>query len=318
MVAAGLTFGAAAAVKWSGLYALAAFLVLVTVRDLILRQRIAPRRAWFDTARQALVTAAIALPTALLAYTATWIGWIVNPGGQDRASGEPWWVSLWEWHAHTLAWHASLTAEHPYQAHPLTWPLALRPTVMYRLRTEQGADCPWAGGCVSEIASLPNPLITWGGIVAVALLLWVAMRALWRAARARSLSPLLSSVHGPALWPVCFVLVGYLSGWLPWVLTFSRSAVFQFYAVVLTPFAALALALALASFGSFGGRAESVFALAGIRLDSSREAVQGRRIAIAILLIAALALAVIFFPLWSGMPVAGWFQQAHLWLPGWS
>jgi hypothetical protein len=27
---------------------------------------------------------------------------------------------------------------------------------------------------------------------------------------------------------------------------------------------------------------------------------------------------VLFFPVWSGMPVAEWFWRAHLWLPGWN
>ena len=32
----------------------------------------------------------------------------------------------------------------------------------------------------------------------------------------------------------------------------------------------------------------------------------------------ALAVALFFFPLWSGQPIAEWFWRAHLWLPGWN
>lgn len=311
LLAAGAAFGCAAAVKWSGLYALAAFLILITVRDLLARLRAAEPRAWPHAAIQAVVTGAIALPAALLVYLATWTGWILNPGGQYRVAGDPWWVSLWNWHASAVTWHSSLTAPHPYQAPPITWPLALRPTAMYRVTTEAGAECPWAGGCVAAIVPLPNPLITGGGVAALLLLAWVAVRALWRASRIRSLAPL----GGPAVWVAAIVLTGYLSGWVPWLLTFGRSAVFQFYAVVLTPFAALALALVLAALCRVDGG--PLLRAAGLRLSASTGAVQGRRIAVAIVVAAAAALAILFFPLWSGMPVAEWFYRAHLWLPGW-
>lgn len=320
LLAAGLSFGAAAAVKWSGLYALAAFLILVTVRDLLIRYR-SERRALLGALRQALVAAAIALPAALLVYLASWTGWILHPGGQDRTLGEPWWEGLWRWHAHTLAWHSSLTAEHPYQAHPLGWPLGIRPTLMYWTFTEQGPGCPWSSGCAAAVTPVPNPLVAWAGVLALLLIAWALARALWQALRSRSLDPLTGTAA------LAFVLTGYLSGWLPWLITFGRSAVFQFYAVVLTPFSALALAIVLGSLAGLSGRPASesrpiatnsdVFALAGIRLDPGADAVRGRRIAVAIFAAACVVLGVLFFPLWSGMPVADWFWRAHLWLPGW-
>jgi len=315
LLAAGLAFGAAAAVKWSGLYPLAAFLLLITARDTILRRRTA-ERPWLGSLRQAAVTAAIALPAALLSYVASWTGWIVTSGGQDRVAGEAWWVSLWRWHANAFQWHSTLTADHPFRADPLGWPLALRPTSMYWSLTEPGPGCLWPGGCVSAISPLPDPLVTWGGVLALLVLLWVVARAIIRAAR-RRVGPAgegWASLAEPPVWSAAFVLVGYLSGWLPWVLTFSRSAVFQFYAVVLTPFAALALALLLGSICSSNGRDAMA---AGVRLRHEAGAVQGRRIAVAVYLLMAVVLAVLFFPVWSGMPVAEWFWRAHIWLPGW-
>ncbi|CAG7604269.1 phospholipid carrier-dependent glycosyltransferase [Leucobacter soli] len=319
LLAAGLAFGAAAAVKWSGLYALAAFLLLVTVRDVILRRRFATRPA-LGSLCQAAVTGAVALPAALAAYLASWIGWILHPDAQGRSPDEPWWVSLWQWHAHSLSWHATLSAEHPYAARALGWPLALRPTVMYRSVAEQGDGCDWAGGCVATIGSFPNPLVTWGGVVALLLLAWAVVLVLWRAIRSRSSAAL----RHPVVWLAGFVLVGYLSGWLPWVLTLSRPAVFQFYSVVMTPFAALAFGLVLGEFAGLppsgrGARLDlpRLFALAGIRLDDAPEAVRGRRIAVAIFVSAALLLGLLFFPLWSAVQMPEWFWRAHLWLPGW-
>jgi len=325
LLAAGLAFGAAAAVKWSGLYALAAFLVLITLRDWWLRRRARVRHPLGGAVLQALVTAAIALPAAFVAYLASWTGWIASPGAQERSPGEAWWVSLIRWHGDALSWHSGLSAPHPYQAHPLGWPLALRPTAMYEASWGPDQGCHWASGCVAVISPLPNPLVTWGGVLALALLLWAVLRSAWAAARAGRIAapgtarhaPGRSPLAVPAFWAAAFVLTGYLSGWLPWVLTFSRSAVFQFYAVVLTPFAALALALVL---GAFAGApaAPTVLGLAGIRLDPSPDAVLGRRIAVAIFATAALVLGVLFFPVWSGMPIAEWFWRLHVWLPGWS
>lgn len=313
LLAAGLAFGGAAAVKWSGWYALAAFLLLVVFGQLLRglgEDRPAPgaaRRFGSVLPRSlayASAAAVIALPAALLAYLASWTGWIVTSGGQNRAPGTPWWVSLWEWHVEAFAWHSTLSAPHPYQAHPLGWPLALRPTAMFSERWE---------GQVAAITPLPNPLVTWGGVAALGLLLWVVARVCGRAARAHSLEPL----RGSAVFASAFVLTGWLSGWLPWVLTFSRSAVFQFYAVVLTPFAALALALVLASFASLPGQA-GLLRRAGMTLDDSAEAARGRRGAVALFLGTAVVLALLFWPLWAGMPVEAWFYRWHIWLPGWS
>ena len=313
LLAAGLSFGSAAAVKWSGLYPLAAFLVLLALGDLLRRlgrtrgedrRHREDRRPVIGALLQALATAAIALPAAIGAYLASWIGWIVAPGGQNRHEGEPWWVSLWEWHVDAFAWHSTLSAPHPFQSAPIGWPLGLRPTLMYTQRWD---------GYSATISPLPNPLVTWGGVAALLLLAWVIGRAARRAAGTRRLDPLLSR----AVVVSAFVLTSYLSGWLPWVLTFSRSAVFQFYTVAMTPFAALALALVLAAVAS-APRTEWLLSGAGIDgLDASPQAVQGRRIAVAIFACAALVLGLLFWPLWSAMPVDYWFYRVHLWLPGW-
>ncbi|MDI6023932.1 phospholipid carrier-dependent glycosyltransferase [Leucobacter sp. UT-8R-CII-1-4] len=312
LLAAGLTFGAAAAVKWSGLYPFAAFLVLLTLGDLLrrinrarlLRARGIVQSSWravLSAMRQGLATALIALPAAALAYVASWTGWIVNPGGQNRHEGEPWWESLWHWHVDAFAWHSTLDVQHPYQANPLGWPLGLRPTAMYSERVD---------GYVSAISPLPNVFITWGGVIALLLLLWVVLGRTVFAVRGRIVSPLLGSTVAAS----AFVLTGYLSGWLPWVLTPSRPAVYQFYSVVMTPFAALALALVLVAFARFDSRVLTGTLLG--RVDD-QQALQSRRIAVLLLLVLTLILSLLFWPVWSGIPIPEWFYRAHRWLPGW-
>lgn len=309
LLAAGITFGAAASIKWSGLYPLAFFLVFIAVRDLILRRRELP---WPEALRrslaQALITAAITLPAALATYLVTWTGWVAG-GGWGREEGVPWIASLWEYHVDMLAWHSTLTAAHPYQAHPITWPLGLRPTAMF----EEG------GAGISGISPLPNLLVTWGGVAALGVLAWLVLREFLERRRLRIAAPeFLASgpvASNPLVLVSAFVLTGYLAGWLPWLLTVSRSAVFQFYAVVLTPFSALALALVIGML--CGIPIGSASLRQGLRLDPDPEALLSRRLTVAVFLVVAIVIAVLFFPVWSGMPVAEWFWKAHMWLPGW-
>lgn len=310
LVAAGLAFGAAAAVKWSGVYPLVGFLILVTVRDVIIRLRIAGR-TWPGAALQALVSAALALTAACVAYLASWAGWIVTTGGQYREAGTPWWVPLWRWHVNAFEWHSTLTADHPYRSNPLGWPLGLRPTGMHWTRVDEGGKCDWAGGCVAAVTPLPNLLVTWGGVIALGMLVWLLIASL---RRLRARDGALGEDHRSYVWVSVFILTGYLSGWLPWVFTVSRSSVFQFYSVVLTPFAALALALLLASLCS---RDNGLLTTLGIRFSTAPRAVFSRRATVAVFFACAVVIAILFFPLWSGMPVAEWFWRAHLWLPGW-
>lgn len=326
LLAAGAVFGLAAGVKWSGLFALVAFLLLTVARDLVVRARMhrviaaaaagwgsaTPPRAVAPVARgvalQALAAGLIALPVAGVAYLATWLGWILTPGGWGRQDGANWLDALWRFHRETVRWHGSLSAPHPYRSDPWTWPLGLRPTAMYF------DELP--GGLVSVISPIPNPMVTWAGVLALLALAALLVRA-WARALWPFLRPARGGVRGPRPAPrwqaitahplltaAAFAVTGYLSGWLPWVLTVSRSAVFQFYAVVLTPFSALALAVALIAF-------------AARRSGRSPEDVRGRRIAVAIIVGASIASAAFFFPLWTGTPIPRWYWQLHLWLPGW-
>lgn len=310
LFAAAAAFGCAASVKWSGLYPLAAFLLLTAARDAFVRvvaarearrrlgltadlglhRQASPARAWGRAARQALATGLIALPTAAAVYVASWAGWIVTSGGWGRDSA-PWPVALWQYHVDMFAWHSTLSAPHPYQAHPLTWPLGLRPTAMYQES--------FANGTTAAISPLPNLIVTWGGVLALLVLAWWIIRALRMPRRLVRGGGRL----GAGAYAAAFVITGYLSGWLPWVLTFSRSAVFQFYAVVLTPFAALALALVIGVI---------------CRRRGDVETVAGRRIAVGVFVAVAVVVSLLFFPVWSGMPVPDWFWRWHLWLPGWA
>lgn len=293
LVAAAAAFGLAASVKWSGLYPLAAFLLLTTGRDIWLRVRdrvsVRGARPWLGGILQAFVTGLLTLPVTLAVYVTSWWGWIASVGGWGRSDGA-WPIALWRYHVSMFEWHSTLSAPHPFQANPLGWPLALRPTAMYHAAA--------GTGFTEVISPLPNPLVTWGGVAALLVMLW------WIIGRRPVPGSPRFGAPGLGTYPLAFILAGYLSGWLPWVLTFSRSAVFQFYAVVLTPFSALALALVVSS-------------ICGL-LPGQQGDFQERRLSAALFFVATLVLTVLFFPVWTGMPITDGFWRWHLWLPGWS
>src|SRR5699024_710333 len=94
------------------------------------------------------------------------------------------------------------------------------------------------GGMVSAISPLPNVLVTWGGVLALTAMLVAFVRLLRVRPRAFLAHPVVTAAG--------FAVTGYLAGWLPWLVTVSRTAVFQFYLVVSSPFLTIALAIALA------------------------------------------------------------------------
>lgn len=309
LAAGAACFGAAAAIKWSGVYPLVFLLAFAAVSELLAARRRHVARPWLRSAIRSLLTGVAAVVISGTVYLLSWIGWIATPGGHARDAAGTWWGSLLQYHVEMLEWHSTLDAPHPYASSPWTWPLGLVPTAMYR------RDVPPSGGgtggedWVSVVSPLPNLLVTWGGVIALVVLAAAVGIAVVRAIRHRGGG----LVANPLVAAAAFTVVAYLSGWLPWVLTVSRPAVFQFYAVVLTPFAALALALVLGELvRSPAAPGHRLF-----RFASDPAMLLGRRIAVALFATAAVAVSAYFFPLWSGMPVSRWFWHLHLWLPDW-
>ena len=85
LIAAGVALGAASAVKWSGLYALAALGLYIVIMDALARRRAGivlwPTDAAF---RQGPVSFVLLVGPAALTYLASWTGWFLTSGGYDR------------------------------------------------------------------------------------------------------------------------------------------------------------------------------------------------------------------------------------------
>jgi len=297
LVAMGLACGAATGVKWNGLYFLAVLAVASVVGDALDRRR-AGITFWSSGTlfRQAPTSFVLTVPVALAAYLASWTGWFRTTGGYDRQwvqeGGERWtgllhWVpdvvqDFWHYQAQVYGFNVGLHTPHAYQASPFGWLAMLRPTSFYYQGYDEGQAGCEALRCGAAVTSIANPLLWYLAVAACAYLLYRVVR--YRERR-----------YGA-------VLVGIAAGYLPW-LAFADRTVFQFYVITFEPYLVLGLA-----------------AVAGIVLGSRTDD-PSRRLSgigvVAVLTVAAVAVSVFYWPLWTAQ-LADWeFIRLHYWLPGW-
>ncbi len=222
LLVAGALLGAATAVKWSGLYALAAFGIWVTVVETVRHYKANKGFDWlWGSTGSVLKNLAFVLPTAFVTYAASWTGWLVTRGGwgrtwaEDTGVGSGAWGafrSIWKYHRDIYDYNIDLTAAHNYSANPFSWLALYRPTAFYY---EAIGD-----GTVQYITSIANPILWWAGGLALIALIVVMIRR-------------------PS-WEVGAILVGITATYLPWML-FSNRTMFQFYTVTMEPFLVLGL-----------------------------------------------------------------------------
>jgi dolichyl-phosphate-mannose-protein mannosyltransferase len=299
LLIAGLTFGVASGVKWSGLYFLAAFAVYALGSEVLARRR-AGIRNWLDGTllRQGPVTFLLTVPVALAVYVASWAGWFASGqngaiGGYYRhwieeGSGQAWtgllsWVpydiqNWWHYQASIYGYHIGEHSGHSYQSNPWTWLFLVRPTSMY-----WHAD----GNNAETILGLANPLIWWAGTAAIVFVIVRLVRGLVQRRRVTT---------------EAFILTGLAAGYLPWMLYLGRT-VFQFYTIAFEPFLVLALTAAIAW-------------LIGSPRDPESRRVAGLR-AVGVFLVLCVALSLFFLPMWTGAEIPRWYMTLHFWFPSW-
>lgn len=308
---AGILLGASCGVKWSGAFAIAVFGILVYAWGTAARRAVG-LRPWFlaGIVREGIPAFFQLVPTALAAYLAAWIPWFANPNGwgrqwaaQQRAANAslpaadriplpldsaPDVVnSFIHYHQETLAFHTGLSTPHTYQSLPWQWLAQLRPVSFYWKGELPDSSC-WDAPCVAAITSVGNPAVWWLGLVALAMVIWAALR------------------HRD--WRAFAILAGYAAMYLPWYLYLDRT-IFQFYSVAFLPYVALALAFGV-------GWITGIIGPPGSRRVLNDDA-RLPRAAILIVCTAIVAAAIFWMPLWTGSPVPRWFWQIHMWLPSW-
>ncbi|HET6770484.1 MAG TPA: phospholipid carrier-dependent glycosyltransferase, partial [Actinomycetota bacterium] len=207
-LAAGAALGAAVAVKWSGVLALAAAPVLALAWERTRRKRSGAARPLLRALREewlGIVLAFLVVP--FIVYAAAWIPWL-----QDRG------FSFGEWFRHhrfMAEYHFNLSTIgedgkpiHPYMSEAWTWFLLLRPVAYFWHGTDRTG---------AEILGIGHPLLFWGALLVIPYLAlaWWSSRA-WRAGA---------------------ILVPILAQYVPWLIV-QRPA-FLFYLTPVTPFLAL-------------------------------------------------------------------------------
>ncbi|MCF8546653.1 MAG: phospholipid carrier-dependent glycosyltransferase [Microbacteriaceae bacterium] len=227
LLMAGVLIGAATAVKWSGLYAMAAFgLWVVAVETLRIVKARRGKRFVVRSALSALRSFALFIPVALVVYVSSWAGWVLSSGGYSRSwaadvgyGDGPYGIArgLWKYHRDIYDYNIGLTDPHNYQANPFGWLAMIRPTAFYYAPTQ-------TDGVVQYVTSVANPVIWWAGALSIVALIVMVIRK--------------------ATWQNVAILVGVAATYVPW-LFFSQRTVFQFYTVTLEPFLVLALVAVL-------------------------------------------------------------------------
>jgi dolichyl-phosphate-mannose--protein O-mannosyl transferase len=297
LILAGLAFGLDAAVKWNGIYFLAGLALYTVAVDLFAR-RDAGITFWATGTllKQAPTTFLLMVPIALAGYLASWTGWFVTKGGYDRTfadqPGNAWkgplawvphvWQSFYQFEYQVYQYNINEHSPHPYAANPLTWLLMIRPTSMYFTSANFGQHGCTVSFCGSSITGVANPLIWYAGVAA-------AVYLLYRLIRYRE-------------WRVGLILAGLGAGYLPWLLYTNRT-VFQFYTIAFEPYLLLALAFVVSQ-------------LIGVRGDPEHRRAVGMRW-IAVFLVAAVAISIFFWPLWTGQQIDFKVMQLHYWIPSW-
>ena len=285
----GLSLGAGTAVKWSGLYFAAFFVIYVLVSDAgVLRKlEIGARKI----VSRSLATITLVLPVYALTYLASFTGWLVTSGAYDRNwADQPGNAikgffsfiprslqSLAHYHLEAYSFHVNLHTGHPYAASPLSWLFQLRPTSFFYEGTK---GCGDSTGCSSAITALGNPVLWWAATMAV-----IYLSVLYWQRRERILG---------------LVLLGLAAGYLPWFAYLNRT-VFTFYTVAFEPWLWLILVYALRMWFKNSMATSKVMA--------------GRLIAAFIGL--AMVVAVFMWPIYSGDVLPYWYWRMHMWLPSW-
>nr|WP_205809247.1 phospholipid carrier-dependent glycosyltransferase [Micromonospora sp. HNM0581] len=303
-LATGVLLGCAFAVKWSALFFVPVFALLMFLWDVGARRSAGVRRPWRDTLLDGVPWMVLAGLLMAVTYVATWSGWLFGQEGYYRLaerypdaglSDTPVVGALWnliQYHQAALGFHNQLDDPHKYQSWPWQWLLLGRPVAFHWT-----GDGPCgAASCAEEVLLLGTPLLWWSFLPALVALVWLGLaRRDWRAAT---------------------ILLAVAAGLLPWFwFALDGRTMFSFYAAPALPFLVLAVVYVLGAVASPAGPS-GTRAVTGVDEEASRD----RRLVGSVVAGAYVALVVLcfayFYPIFVGstLPYEDW--SARMWLDG--
>ena len=250
-IGAAVCLGLAIATKWSGIFWLPVFLVLMLFWDAGAR-RVAGAQHPFGGALVLDELAAgvtfVVLPA--IVYTVSWTGWFLSDAGHaydhDRyVHGQSWpghaWAVFHGWIAYQREiyhFHSTLSSAHPYLSRPAGWLLLARP-VAYFYSSPSGCG---SNACSQEVLGVGTPALWWATIPAFVFTgwRWIARRD-WRAAA---------------------LVLMFVAAYLPWFWEdHEHRTMFLFYLLPAVPFMALMVAMTLGfALGNNGNEVRRIIA----------------------------------------------------------
>ncbi|MFC7529795.1 dolichyl-phosphate-mannose--protein mannosyltransferase [Actinoplanes sp. GCM10030250] len=286
LLVAGALFGLACGVKWSALFFLPFFAVLII--------------AWRVQARHSAGIRGSLLPGDLgwgllsfvlsaVFYIATWTGWLVTNHGYFRhyraenGLSEPpvlgALLNLLHYHQSAYGFHSGLTKHHDYQSWPWQWLLLGRPVLFF---FPNDGDCA-TPTCARTILLLGTPVLWWSFLPALAALIWFGVaRRDWRAYA---------------------IFTGAVAGLLPWFFFALKDGrtMFSFYALPALPFLILAV----------------VYVLGALMTPPEGGGVSRTGVVFAGIYVAMVALCfAYFYPIFVGDPIPYQSWLDRMWLNG--
>lgn len=299
---AAVMLGAAMAVKWSALWFILGYLVLVLFWDAGTRRSAGVRRPWRDTLTGEYGWLVLCGVLIVGTYLASWSGWFatdvgyfrhwLRDSGHDELPVIGALQNLWHYHMEALKFHSTLTQSHQYQSWPWQWLLLGRPVAFY-----WSGDGPCdAGSCAAEVLLLGTPVLWWSFIPALAGLAWLGIsRRDWRAGA---------------------IGMGVAAALLPWFyFALDGRTMFYFYALPAEPFLVLAVVYVLgAILNPAPAWGEASPATSGKFLGFDR-----RVVGVVILSAYVVAVAVCFayfYPIYAGQSIPHSDWSARMWLGG--
>lgn len=284
-ISAGVMCGLAMGVKWSALWFIVAFLLIMFVWEWQLRRTVGTPVPILDALLDEIGWLIAFGMTSIVTYVATWTGWFATDTGSyrhwlaEQGSSEypvigPLY-NLWQYHLDVLDFHEQLNSPHAYQSWPWQWILDARPVVFF---WSDDVDCG-AKECASEVLLLGTPLLWWLFVPAlIAVLWWGLVRRDWRAG---------------------LVLTGAAAGLVPWLFYPDRT-MFFFYALPAEPFLVLAVVFA---FGLIIGPPDA----------SVERRLAGSLTCAGIVVLIMLCFSY-FWPIFTGQPLTQEAWDARMWL----
>lgn len=267
----GLSFGLGAASKWTVIYGAVGLALLYFVNVYFVwrtRRQMEQAPAFAPWAVKTLLFSVfvfVCIPAVI--YCVSYLPY-AQAKGDTSLSGLL--KVVWDNQKFMLNYHMGVTAEHPYSSKWWQWLFDIRPILYYR--SEVSSD-----GLRSAFAAFDNPVVSWTGLLGIGVL---AVRTV----RNRC---------GMAL----YLLVGYLSQLLPWLLISRPTFAYHYFPSML--FLVLAICYLMNRFVD--------------RLEDHRW-----RLPLYGLTGLSTGLYVLFYPVLTGVMVPTWYTTWILkWLPSW-